>query len=83
MRQVAKHKVDLPEEVTGWLTLKRAGLTREQEQLVQTNIGSALTLPAVEQALFLILGQDHGHVHVPSHLRKPQLPGRWKRQGQV
>ena len=35
LRQVAKHKVDLPEEVTGWLMLKRAGLTREQEQLVQ------------------------------------------------
>ena len=45
LRQVTKHKVDLPEEVTGWMMLKRAGLTREQEeQMAQTQIGSILTL---------------------------------------
>ena len=69
LRQVTKHKVDLPEEVTGWMMLKRAGLTCEQEQMVQTQIGSVLTLGAVEQSLFLLFGQDYQQVHVPRHLR--------------
>ena len=83
LRQISKHKIDLPEEITGWMLVKRAGLTREQEQLIQTHVGSSLTLPSVEQALYLIIGQDHRHVHVPAHLRKPQMAGRWKRQGQA
>ena len=64
------------------MMVKRAGLTKEQEQLIQTHVGSSLTLPSVEQALYLIFGQDHRHVHVPAYLRKPQMTGRWKRQGQ-
>ena len=45
LRQVTKHKVDLPDKVTGWMMLKRAGLTREQEQMVQTQIGSSSPWP--------------------------------------
>ena len=82
LRQISKHKIELPEEITGWMMVKRAGLTKEQEQLIQTHVGSSLTLPSVEQALYLIFGQDHRHVHVPAYLRKPQMTGRWKRQGQ-
>ena len=77
LRQVTKRKVDLPEEVTGWMMLKRAGLTREQEQMVQTQIGSVLTLGAVEQSL--LFGQDYQQVHVPHHLRRQQQQLRWKR----
>ena len=78
-----KHKLDLPEEVTGWMMLKRAGLTREQEQMVQTQIGSTLTLGAVEQSLFLLFGQDYRQVHIPHHLRRQQQLSRWKRPQSV
>ena len=56
--------------------LKRAGLTREQEQMAQTQVGSTLTFGAVEQSLFLLFGQDYQQVHIPHHLRRQQ---RWKR----
>ena len=82
LREVAKHKIDIPEEVSGWMMLKRAGLTREQEQLIYTQVGTSLTLGSVEKALYLVLGQDYRTLHLPGHIRRSQQqqPGRWKKQ---
>ena len=45
--------------MAGWLLLRRAGLTKEQKQLVQTTVGVKTTVSEVEKALYLTLGQDH------------------------
>ena len=86
LREVAKHKITLPDEITGWLMLKRAGLTKEQEHLIQTQIGTSLSLQNVEKALYLILGQDYKTLHLPGHVRRAQQQqqqGRWKRPQMV
>ena len=81
LREVAKHKIDLPEEVTGWLMLKRAQLSREQEQMVHTQIGTSLSLGAVQKALFLILGQDYrGAQPAGGQVRKGQPVRQWRCQ---
>ena len=64
LRELMKFKITLPPEVTGWLMLRRAALTKEQQTMVQTHIGTTLTLTAVEPALYLLFGQDHRHAHV-------------------
>ena len=79
LRELKKFKIELPQEVSGWLMLRRAALSKEQQLMIQTHIGTTLTLTAVEPALYLILGQDHKHAHVPQR-RNPlqQQQGRWK-----
>ena len=77
LRELMKFKIALPPEVTGWLMLRRAALTREQQTMVQTHIGTTLTLTAVEPALYLLFGQDHRHAHVAQR-RIPLQQGRWK-----
>ena len=67
LRDVQRLKIDLPEQITGWLLLRRAALSREQQHLVQTQIGTTLTLPNVEESLFLVFGQDYRQVHVQPH----------------
>ena len=53
------HEVNLPEKVRAWWYLRRAGISREQRQLVLSNIGTErLNLEAVEKAMSFILGQD-------------------------
>ena len=78
LRELKKFKIELPPEVSGWLMLRRAALTREQQLMIQTHIGTTLTLSAVEPALYLILGQDHKHAHVPQRRNPLQQQGRWK-----
>jgi hypothetical protein len=48
----------LPEKVQGWHLLRRAGLTKEQGQLVTAQAPS-MERNQVQEAIFLILGQDH------------------------
>ena len=55
--RLADHKVTLPNQVQGWHLLRRAGLTREQRQLVLTQAPS-LEKNKVQETLFLVLGQD-------------------------
>ena len=83
LRDLKKFGIELPEAVSGWLMMRRAS-TRDQQQMLQTNIGTTLSLSSVEQALYLILGQDYKHVHVP-HQKRQQLQnqGRWKSRQQV
>eukprot|EP00435_Cladocopium_sp_Y103_P052050 s2315_g16.t1 len=66
--KLGDHGVTLPTKVQGWYLLRKAGLTREQRQLVITQAPS-LERNKVQEALFLILGQDHKTVagHQPHH----------------
>ena len=42
----------IPTAVSGWLMLRRAGLTAEQRQLVQTNVGASMEETKIEEAMF-------------------------------
>ena len=75
LRELSKYKVTLPDEVAGWLLMRRAGLTKEQTQLIQTTIGTETTVEKVEKALYLTLGQNH---KVPSPAKFQNMRGRWK-----
>ena len=57
-RKVAEHGVKLPDQIQGWLLLRRANLTKEQYQLVLSQAPKLEKL-RVQEALFIILGQDH------------------------
>ena len=78
LRDVQRLKVDLPEEITGWLMLRRAALTKDQQHLVQSQVGKTLTLGSVEQSLFLVFGQDFKQSNHASHRGKsfPKGKGR-------
>ena len=53
------HEVDLPEKVKAWWFLRRSGITREQRQLILTNVGvKGLSMDEVTKAMSFILGQD-------------------------
>ena len=53
------HKIDIPEKIRAWWFLRRAGLTREQRQLILTQLGeSNLTLDRAMKAMNFIIGQD-------------------------
>ena len=58
LRKVAAHGIQLPEEVQGWMLLKRANVTKEQRQLILSH-APKLEKNKVQEALYLILGQDH------------------------
>ena len=59
LREIEKYGVKIPTAVAGWLLLRRANLTMEQRQLVQTNVGSAMEETKIEEAMFLLFGQDY------------------------
>ena len=59
LREIEKYGVKIPTAVAGWLLLRRAGLTVEQRQLVQTNVGSTMEETKIEEAMFLLFGQDY------------------------
>eukprot|EP00435_Cladocopium_sp_Y103_P072990 s52_g42.t1 len=59
--KLGDHGVTLPSKVQGWHLLRRAGLTREQRQLITTQAPS-MERNKIQEALFLILGQDHKSV---------------------
>ena len=53
------HQVELPEKVKAWWFLRRSGVTREQRQMILTNVGvSGLAMDTVMKAMSFILGQD-------------------------
>ena len=59
LREIEKFGVQIPPAVSGWLLLRRAGLTAEQRQLVQTHVGATMEQVKIEEALFLLFGQDY------------------------
>lgn len=58
VREVEKHGIKIPEVISGWLLLKRSGLTVEQKQLIQGRVKD-LKETDVEEALYYLLGQDY------------------------
>ena len=53
------HQVDLPEKVKAWWFLRKSGITKEQRQMILTNVGVAgLAMDTVMKAMSFILGQD-------------------------
>ena len=78
-RKVNEHGVKLPDQLQGWLLLRRANITKEQYQLVLSQAPKLEKL-SVQEALFVILGQDYkAAVTHDRHDRRPQLPGRFFR----
>ena len=59
LREIEKFGVKIPTAVSGWLMLRRAGLTVEQRQLVQTHVGATMDELKIEEAMFLLFGQDY------------------------
>ena len=57
LTEVEKHGIKLPDNVAGWVLLRRAGLTTEQKQLVQGRAPD-FAQKAVTEALYFLLGQD-------------------------
>ena len=69
-RLVSVHKIQLPEKIRAWWFLRRSGLTKEQRQLVLTQLGETnLTLSKTMSAMNFIIGQD----------AKMDAPSRWSR----
>ena len=56
-RKVSEHSVTLPVAVQGWHLLRRAGLSKDQKQLVMTQ-APGLEKIKIQEALFLLFGQD-------------------------
>ena len=58
LRELSKYKISLPDEVAGWLLMRRAGLTKEQTQLIQTSLGTETTDEKVEKSVVSDLGTN-------------------------
>ena len=53
------HQAELPEKVKAWWFLRRSGITKEQRQLIPTNVGNqGLAMDEVVKAMSFILGQN-------------------------
>ena len=76
LRKITEHGIKLPDQVQGWLLLRRANLTKEQNQLVLTQAPKLEKL-RVQEALFVILGQDYKSA--VSHERRTFAPNRFQR----
>ena len=77
LQDLTKYQIVIPDEVAVWLLMRRAGLTREQRQLVQTTVDVKTKVADVEKALYLTLGQDHVMGNPgPRHQGSPML--RWR-----
>ena len=59
LREIEKYDIKLPSSVSGWLMLRRSGLTPEQRQMVQSQCGTSLDITKVEAAMFFLFGQDY------------------------
>ena len=79
LREVEKHGIQIPENVSGWLLLRRSGLTTEQKQLIQSRCGD-LKDYEVEQAMYYLLGQDY-KTRVQPMMGGKGRPHRWQRSG--
>ena len=56
--------------------MRRAQLTKEQTQMIQSQVGVKTTVEKVQKALYLTLGQDHKLAAVPKF--SGQNRGRWR-----
>lgn len=75
IKRLDRHKVTLPGTIQGWLILRRAGLSKEQRQLVTTQVPN-LEKKKVIETLYLLFGQDFKET--PG---RPADDRRWHRGG--
>ena len=66
LREVSRLKVSLPDEITGWLLLRRAALTKDLQHLVQIQVGKNLALKNVKQSMYHVFGQDYKQTYLPN-----------------
>lgn len=59
LRGIEKYNIKLPASVSGWLMLRRSGLTPEQRQMAQSQCGTSLDATKIEAAMFFLFGQDY------------------------
>ena len=59
LREIEKYNIKLPSSVSGWLMLRRSGLSAEQRQMVQSQCGTSLEATKIEAAMFFLFGQDY------------------------
>ena len=78
LHEVEKHGVQISEKVSGWILLRRPGLSSEQKQLIQSQCPK-LSYDKVVEAMFFLLGQDYkGRVMDSQTTRwKTKTYGRW------
>ena len=84
LHEVEKHGVQISDKVSGWILLRRAGLTTEQKQLIQSQCPK-LSYDKIVETMFFLLGQDYkGKITVDlSKWRGRKIPSstssRWSR----
>jgi hypothetical protein len=74
LRDLTKYQIVIPDEVANWLLMRRAGLTREQRQLVQTTVGVKTKVADVEKALYLTEPRSCDGQPWLTTSRKPNAP---------
>eukprot|EP00435_Cladocopium_sp_Y103_P043761 s915_g12.t1 len=80
-RELEKHKITLPDSVSGWLLLRRSSLTHEQRQMVQTHCTS-LEETKIEESMYYLFGQDYrGRNDVQWRGANARTGHRWPRRG--
>ncbi|CAE7928185.1 GIP [Symbiodinium necroappetens] len=60
LREVQKHGIKIPPEVDGYILLRRSGLTNEQKQLIQSQVGADMSASKVEEHMYFLLGSSSG-----------------------
>ena len=79
--EVEKHGVQISDKVSGWILLRRSGLTHEQKQLILSQ-NPKLTYAKVVEAMYFLLGQDYKGKPVDTASRwKGKTYGRWNNRG--
>ena len=58
LHEVEKPGVQISDKVSGWILLRRSGLTAEQKQLIQSQ-GPKLAYDKIVETMFYLLGQDY------------------------
>ena len=58
LRDLTNYQIVIPDEVAGWLLMRRAGLTRTAP-VSSDHRGVKTKVADVEKALYLTLSQDH------------------------
>ena len=75
--EVEKHGVQISDKVSGWILLRRSGLTHEQKQLILSQ-NPKLSYSKVVEAMYFLLGQDYKGKPVDTASRwKSKTYGRW------
>eukprot|EP00435_Cladocopium_sp_Y103_P067059 s369_g29.t1 len=76
--EVEKHGVQISDKVSGWILLRRSGLTHEQKQLILSQ-NPKLTYAKVVEAMYFLLGQDYKGkaTDTTSRWKNNKAYGRW------